>query len=76
MSKSAAVNIMFKYLVYISVEPIVENTLVTYRAFLFQKFLYLLSLVRLKSELAYYVPMSDHVYKSIVSHMSPFLTPY
>ena len=27
---------MFKYLVYISVKPIVENTLVTYRAFLFK----------------------------------------
>ena len=26
---------MFKYLVYVSVKPIVENTLVTYRAFLF-----------------------------------------
>lgn len=43
-SKSAAVNIMFKYLVYISMKPIVENTLVTHKAFLVQKFMYLLSL--------------------------------
>ena len=42
---------LYPLLVYISVKPIVENTLVTYRAFLFQIFLYLLSLVRIKSVL-------------------------
>ena len=72
-SKSAAVNIMFKYLVYISMKPIVENTLVTHKAFLVQKLS--AQFVRLKSKLAYYVPMSDHIYKSIVSYRSPFLAP-